>query len=232
MKKNLADYLAEVDDPRFEWRDGKFVLKDGERFRVKMTDSAKPMSDGLFLAEHRNGWRLSAKAMKDDNVAARRALYDSYDKEISQAYLTPTGVGSTPSTELRGDQPGDVCTIDGWPGHLQKRGGKLVCIADDKTSQDARSVKKRKTQYRDPSGREAGTAEEAEEDLNDSRSIRDRAYQDYDKFITTQWRQPINEQTPPSNNPKRRPAGKVIHDTVASAYGDYDAELANAWRGK
>ncbi len=38
-----------------------------------------------------------------------------------------TGVGSHGP---KGQQPGDLCTIDGWPGKLRNVKGQLVCVAD------------------------------------------------------------------------------------------------------
>jgi hypothetical protein len=103
--------------------------------------------------------------------------------------------------------------------------GELTCVPDNPKSKDAKP-RRRKTTYRDPEGREQGTAE-AEEDLQDARSIRDAEYARYENDLVNAWRGPINEQTP-SN--KRPTAGTVLHDTAASAYLAYDSELESAWK--
>jgi hypothetical protein len=125
----LRRQLAHDDD-----FDERGVLRDMGRYRVPMRAmDGKPtvLADGTLLASHRNGWRLPAKPRD-------WSCYDAYDKAIESQY---TGFGSASASEFRGDQPGDVCTIDGWPGHLRKVNGKLTCVADDKTSQDARSLR-------------------------------------------------------------------------------------------
>jgi hypothetical protein len=128
-----------------------------------------------------------------------------------------TGFGSAPSTELRGSREGDACTIDGWPGHLRNVNGRLNCVPDNKGSQDAKTVKqirdeayqsyendltnawrgpinehdgkKRKTQYRDPEGRETGTAEEQ---VEDGKRVKDSKleilYAERDRELENAWK--------------------------------------------
>jgi hypothetical protein len=219
--------LDELNDPRFEWRNGKFVLKDKNSFRVpmRMMDSkTNKLADGLVASGHRNGWRISKSSQTDAARAERQRLYDEYDAAVESQF---TGFGSTPSTRLRGDQPGDVCTIDGWPGHLRNVNGRLTCVADDKSATDA-PRRKRKTQYRDPEGREEGTAEAEEDLVGDAKKARDTAYAAYEKDLTTAWSRPIDET--PVNNPRPANTARRVNDTVQAAYADYDKDLANEWR--
>jgi hypothetical protein len=212
----------------------KEILGDKEILRIPMsimdavprTKLAK-LDDGLFPPEHRNGYRVNKSSLTDDAKAKRAALYDSYDKELSTAYLKDDAATENAWREdYPGASEGDICTVrgSGYPndigsaGHLELQEGRLVCVPDaPKSATDAK--RRKKTQLRDPEGREQGT-EESEEDLSDARSARDAAYAAYEKDLTSAWKQPIHDHTP-SNNPKRRPA-----------IADYNRELENAWRGK
>jgi hypothetical protein len=110
------------------------VLKDGEHLHVplRMMDSLQRDighhfargSDGTdsALASHRPGYRISDAAQRDLNV------YTVYDADVQTAWRKPpTGFGSG---EFIGQRPGDICTIDGWPGHLRKVNGELRCVPD------------------------------------------------------------------------------------------------------
>jgi hypothetical protein len=128
----------------------------------------------------------------------------------------PTGFGSASASELRGDKIGDPCTCRGAnnandfgsPGTMQMVGGKLVCVPTNPRNADAKSVydkynedisnawkgedaKKRKVQYRDPEGRETGTAEEQVEDakrLKDHKATMAALYADRDRELESAWK--------------------------------------------
>jgi hypothetical protein len=238
MKPHLLKHLdAETRRRLGLVADGE-ILQEGEVLRVPMkcadgVSRTVVIGDGSKnFAGHHAGWRLPASSLKDGERSVRQKLYDEYDQRLSRGYLNDDY-----GAQSRGSQPGDLCTVRasgpndvyawafGSPGHLDKN---LVCVPDaDPRSATGDAKRKRRTQYRDPEGREQGTAEE-EEDLQDARKARDAAYLDYEKKLTSAWKQPINDHTP-SNKP-RRPAGVILHDTTASAYRDYDLETANAWR--
>jgi hypothetical protein len=107
------------------------ILEDGEtrRVPVSLMDSAKPrmkIGDGSKnFAGHRPRWRIGAASLTDEKRAERQKLYSTYDAAVENAC---TGFGSAPSTEVRGDKPGDPCTCRGpqypWdvgsPGHLDR----------------------------------------------------------------------------------------------------------------
>jgi hypothetical protein len=191
------------------------ILADQETMRVPMSmidhrtvignvRTLPRLADGLPAQAHRNGWRLPARDSKDLEL-----LYAQRDAETSTAYLTPTGYGSTPSTELRGSKPGDACTcrgVDfpldvGSPGHIELHEGRLRCRPDNpKSATDARSLKQ----------------------------VRDLAYQAYENDLVNAWKESINQQT--HDGKPRRTAGVVLHDTADSAYRDYDLEISEAYK--
>ena len=100
-------------------------------------------------------WSLTDKARTE-----RQNLNDAYDLQVSNAWkeAPPTGEGSEEFGDM---EEGDLCTINGFAGTLQKVDGELRCVPDNK-GQDARSVKDART----------------------------RAYLDYDRYITTAWAKP------------------------------------------
>jgi hypothetical protein len=96
------------------------VLPDGGTVRVPMMlrDSA---TDSSSL--HRPGPRFSTDAAARAHV---EEVYQDEKRKLMDAWKNPpTAVG-------RGQQPGDQCTINGAPGHLNS---KLECVPDQR--QDA-----------------------------------------------------------------------------------------------
>jgi hypothetical protein len=198
------------------------ILQDGERLRVpvSMMDSTPRTVNGdgsKNMAAHRPGYRLSARDAKGRDWSC----YDAYDKSIE----SESGFGSAPASEFRGDQPGDLCTVRGpeypWdfgsPGHLDKN---LVCVPDNPRRADDTGVR---PSFFSNLAKRSGSATGA-----DARSIRDRAYQDYEDDLTSAWKGPINEQAHGANT---RPVTDArVKDTTAKAYADYDRETANAWK--
>jgi hypothetical protein len=131
--------------------DERGLLKDGARARVPLmmrdSDSLSEvqrsvMADGLrrdaarrfglndSLALHRPGQRFCT----DEAARARvEEVYQDEKRKLQDAWRQPvanseTGVGSH---EFRGQQPGDQCTINGAPGHLNHR---LECVPDKEDS--------------------------------------------------------------------------------------------------
>jgi hypothetical protein len=103
------------------------MLKDGEKrtFPMMMRDAAPEV---IFIsitdehALHRPGARFS-------DAAARRHVEEVYldeKRKLQDAWRTP------PVADIRGQQPGDQCTINEQPGHLNHR---LECVPDKR--QDA-----------------------------------------------------------------------------------------------
>ncbi len=157
-------------------------------------------------------WPDSGKACADCGKpnSLDASFCDSCGQKFTDAepLANVTGAGSRVPT--RGQQAGDVCTIDGRPGVLRSVNGELKCVprsrAASPTSPARRELydpalgavrphgagynkdasagdpRRRKVQYRDPFGREAGTAEEEDADAKDA------AYQQYDAGLRDAWR--------------------------------------------
>jgi hypothetical protein len=68
----------------------------------------------------KRGKRNSADVLADE--------YRAYDADLSSSYLTPTGFGSH---NMTGQHEGDLCMLNGFPGHLRKVRGKLECVPDN-----------------------------------------------------------------------------------------------------
>jgi hypothetical protein len=140
------------------------VLLDGQTMRVpmRMMDAAaSPLrrsrsnpttvtdAAGGTIGLHRPGYRIATggneatKAMREANRDWRDAAYDTYERELRDAYKTPRPIdpdvtddlddpdsitGAPGNLNFIGQVEGDLCTINGAPGTLQKRNGQLVCV--------------------------------------------------------------------------------------------------------
>jgi hypothetical protein len=124
------------------------ILADGERLHVGLyqMDSlqrsvakhvTRPrITDGTSdrYQLNRPGWRFRDEIVEADydTIQARQA----YEDALTSAWKgdTDTGItgyGEKGSTAGLGVQhEGDLCTINGSPGHLRKIGGKFVCVPD------------------------------------------------------------------------------------------------------
>jgi hypothetical protein len=113
------------------------VLRDGQRIFVplNMCDSQQREVVEHFqhlraddaLAQHRPGPRY----IVDEAARARvEQAYQDSKRELQEAWRKPV---ADAAGESRGAQPGDVCTINGAPGHLDHQ---LQCVPD-KRSQDS-----------------------------------------------------------------------------------------------
>ncbi len=153
------------DDDDFELIDGRHVLKAGRRFRVpiSMMDSNQRVVRQHFSRLHdglggpagcRPGFVFSDDASMSD---ARAQIRSDYIQQISDAWqTTPTGAGSG---EIIGQREGDICTINGAPGHLRRGpNDELQCVPD------------------------------RQQDRNSTSDAREGAYQSYRADISNAWR--------------------------------------------
>jgi len=141
MRSDDFETVLDIDGRR------KKILRDGHRVRVPMylrdgkpnptlsatqqaiAASRRQLSD-QELASCRPGFRYGSRSAAD-----RRAMYDAYDKAISDAYLKPRGFGNDPALTSAGSHgprqeppEGSPCTKDGWPGTWRRGAdGAMVC---------------------------------------------------------------------------------------------------------
>jgi hypothetical protein len=157
------------------------LLKDGHVFRVrmsmkdamKMRDNRPVLHDGRGgVPGHRPGFVMT------DNSAAKRRLddaYRDYERDLVSAYKTqdqdnpPIGEGSKGP---RGQQVGDPCTINGWPGHLKMVNGKMTCIPDRQSF----------------NGSNDDDDDDPERAQSDRAKRKADAYAQYDAALTNAWR--------------------------------------------
>jgi hypothetical protein len=122
--------------------DGHGALRDGVTLHIPLQ-----LRDGLTPTQ------LSVRdaAARD----ARAQAYQRYDLEMGQMYKHGGSIRDAPTPSLwaqadpcggsfeatgfgsrgsRGDQPGDLCTINGRPGRLKQVGGELRCVPDSRDS--------------------------------------------------------------------------------------------------
>jgi hypothetical protein len=117
--------------------DDRGLLRDGKTYRVPLilrdADTLSPVQREVLAdvamrdaALHRPGPRFCTDAAAND---AKAQAYAESVEELTTAWQrkpvdSESGFGSG---EFRGQQPGDVCTINGQPGHLNHR---LECVPD------------------------------------------------------------------------------------------------------
>jgi hypothetical protein len=107
------------------------LLKDGAvyRCRMSMRDAMAERSRSRLHDGHGNPPGRRPGFIVGDR-ARDGSHYAEYDFQISRRYLDqddpPTGAGSD---GLRGQKPGDLCTIKGYAGRLRTGpDGTLVCV--------------------------------------------------------------------------------------------------------
>jgi hypothetical protein len=134
------------------------------------TDDALPVHDGRGNpCGHRPGFLITTDQRA--RAAKLRAYHDA-DVAAQNAWRNPpTGFGSRGP---RGQQAGDLCTIDGAPGHLQLRGGELVCVPD------------RRSDRPDPASDHRTVAQR----VADHARVMEREYSLYNETVTNLWRDP------------------------------------------
>jgi hypothetical protein len=140
-KRRVIDYSDDDDfDPN--------ILQDGETLRVPMrfADSAQRALGTHIAANggllHRPGY------LTRDSAATQRVndAYASYETSLRGAYRDadpgwPSGAGAGFAGTYEG-RTGDACTVRnaeypndfGSPGHLENRGGRMICVPDNPRS--------------------------------------------------------------------------------------------------
>ena len=117
-RRFMCDAVAQevpMDDDVF---DENGLLRDGARYRVPMMmrdGDSTPLQRAVAAAQAR---RADGVTLED----ARRHVEEVYldeKRKLQDAWRT--------TTTVRGQQPGDQCTINGAPGHLNEQ---LECIPD------------------------------------------------------------------------------------------------------
>ena len=90
--------------------------------------------DGTNAGLHRPGARFADERHVDPlvlqgNARDRALLYRMYDVEKASEFRGHPGGAyyQGGADEWRGSQPGDDCTVNGYPGTLVEEGGRLVC---------------------------------------------------------------------------------------------------------
>jgi hypothetical protein len=236
-------YEAENEDDVFEWRNDKKILRDGARLRVplQMRDSLRQarITDGLGGTNlHRPGFRVGDRSLHD----AKQAAYDAYETEMQNAWRNPTGTQTGAGSPM-GEREGDICTIDGYPGHLLRGpDGKLTCIPD-KTRQRAMGAKPNDQGLGDPVEDKLLEIEQALRARShddgaigayldrlaaeeDDRRILNMAVGDWVRaFEMARQRNPDLERA-------QSDSGRNHQQRMSRIYADYDRTLQDAWRGQ
>jgi hypothetical protein len=174
--------------------DGKRVriLKDGRSVRVRFRDAqvargqAHVAHDGrqpLTDQQRRDllGCRPGFRTLDSDSYRERKAwardAREIAEHEMCEAWKhPPLGLGRLRdgngfgSGGFVGAREGDQCTINGAPGHLERRNGRLQCIADDED---------------DDSAFDDGAFSDAQMDAEQRREL---AYRAYAREISRAWK--------------------------------------------
>jgi hypothetical protein len=212
LPKELADDI--LDGGAFEvLADGRKVLKPGRSFRTPMhaMDAKTVIGDGF--AANRPGYRIPSASMHDSKQQRELdRLYAERDAETENGWRE----------DYPGASEGDVCTVRGAdfpndigsPGHIQLHEGRLYCVPDNPSANDARSVKQ----------------------------ARDAAYRAYENYLVNAWRRgPTDDTTnkavaaPPTGRRDTRSTADKARDHAANMqriYAERDRELSEAWRNK
>jgi hypothetical protein len=153
--------------------DEEGLLKDGHVARTRMmardSRDRPPVHDGrggeVNMAGHRPGFLMTDASRRNCEIA-----YQQYENDLTNAWRDqelnpPVGFGSNGP---RGQQEGDLCTINGFPGHLRRnRNGDLVCAPDRQGFNGAN----------DP-----------ERAQSDGANAKEAAYRAYDAALANAWR--------------------------------------------
>jgi hypothetical protein len=137
------------------------IMRDGIAMRVplQMRDASRLTIDASL---HRPGFRVGDTDVRD----ARQQANDEYLHDLTNAWKSQESkVSGFGSTEFRSaQQEGAVCTINGFPGHINSKG---ECIADPPDQPERLPVKL---------------------DANAHRSRMAQTYDAYDRELTNAWR--------------------------------------------
>ena len=167
MNNNKRRLIADPDafDARGILKDGRTArvptrLRDGQSLpydvRKTLTDAERTALRGC-----QPGYRFAAdsQSMRERRQWAADA-YTSHEYELTNAWRDGNGGRRFGSA----GQPGDQCTINGAPGHLERRNGQLQCVPDGEDDDD--------------------------QVFDDSEALdaREAAYQDYVRWLRNAWR--------------------------------------------
>ena len=134
-------------------------------------DGRQPLTDQQ--RRDLQGCRPGFRTLDSDSYRERKALardaYAEVEHRLTNAWRDGP-VNGFGSSGLRGQVEGDLCTIDGAPGHLRRVGGRLVCVADDEDEDTA---------FDDSAFNDAQMEAEQQREL---------AYRDYARELTRAWR--------------------------------------------
>jgi hypothetical protein len=129
------------DDEAWEIVNGKRVLRDQHRIRVRLADAQRSreraaLTDGRgapHMIGHRPGYLISRDARQQD---AKAQAYAAYERDLANRWRDQDEDDDPPDGAPDGAYPytasaeGTACTINGFPGTLQRRGDWLVCVAN------------------------------------------------------------------------------------------------------
>lgn len=107
------------------------LLRDGESLRVRMT-----LMDALQRSVAAGSNKAAAKAVAaavkitEAKLAADKAAVDPREAAYAEVKLRDENAWRHPHLTID-QKAGDVCTINGAPGHWMSRGGGMVCVPDD-----------------------------------------------------------------------------------------------------
>jgi hypothetical protein len=163
--------LRTDNDDAWEIINGKKVLRDGHkvtvplRLRDAMRDRPR-IRDGRGNAPgHKPGFLIS-----DANADAKRRAYADYERDLANAYKDQPSAGAYPLTAAA---EGSACTIDGWPGTLQRRGDWLVCVPNKQSFNG---------------GNGGDDPDAASDSIKDHRQRMAQLYSAYDADLQNKWR--------------------------------------------
>jgi hypothetical protein len=138
---------------RYPGDGGNPIIQDNEVLRVTFFDSRPaPTSfhDGKGHAVgNRPGFLFQHDGLLSEAAdAVRQSMYETYDAEVSSAYLgnPPTGAGSRGPI---GQRAGDACDLNGERGHLEvdPQTGDFVCVVDANRNTDGLTLDQLRTDH-------------------------------------------------------------------------------------
>ena len=120
----------------------------GASARAEDAASDSRMADARRVLSYMEGRDAALQQIRRDSFPEREAARAEWMRDQANAYKNdpmPAGFGSG---ESRGQKAGDLCTIDGQPGHLNEQ---LVCVPDRRadalprtmSASDAEKIKER-----------------------------------------------------------------------------------------
>jgi hypothetical protein len=161
--------ISDEDDDQDVFENG--ILRDAAIFRNRMSmkDAMRErprVHDGHGgVVGTRPGFVIS-----DVNRDQIRRAYLDYERDLISAYKDQPAGAYPYAAHLEGT----ACTINGWPGHLRKRGDVLVCVPDNGNDDNP-------------------DLEEAQSDsVKDHSQKMQQLYAAYDADLSQQWRRKMS----------------------------------------